>query len=239
MDAFAQQLTEVRNLDTEDNYKKQLDQLEVEYQFVFLRSLHFFHKEMGRSNLLERLHHIKEQLCDTNQGYPAYPTNTPFTGVNENLKTCRHCKRDTLRLRLFSNELCCENCGLLEPLDGVAFDYNEIYHCGGDHKVVKRRRTNRSNNFRYYLDKHLKICDQNGHKLSDETIQRTNETFQFIEEHLPTRILMPFVAYMILKAILPEGPEHFILNYFWLQVPQSSVQKHEEKWQNMLAKFDA
>ena len=66
MDAFAQQLTEVRNLDTEDNYKKQLDQLEVEYQFVLLRSLHFFHKEMGRSNLLERLHHIKEQLCDTN-----------------------------------------------------------------------------------------------------------------------------------------------------------------------------
>ena len=138
MDAFAQQLTEVRNLDTEDNYKKQLDQLEVEYQFVLLRSLHFCHKEMGRSNLLERLHHIKKQLCDTNQGYPAYPTNLPFTDVNENLKTCRHCKRDTLRLRLFSNELCCENCGLLEPLDGVAFNYNEIYHCGGDHKVVKR-----------------------------------------------------------------------------------------------------
>ena len=242
MEAFAKELTEVRNLDTKGKYEETINQLETEYQFILLRSLDLFQKEMGRSNLLERLHLIKEQLCDTNQGYPAYPTNRPFTGLNENLKTCRHCKRDTLRLRLFSNELCCENCGLLEPLDGVAFDYNEIYHCGGDYKVVKHRRSNRSHNFRYYLDKHLKICHQRGHNLSDETIQRTNETFQFIEEHLPTRISMPFVAFMILKEIVPEepkGPEHFILNYFWLQVPQGSVRKHEGKWQNMLAKFDA
>ena len=239
MEAFAKELTEVRNLDTKGKYEETINQLETEYQFILLRSLDLFHKEMGRSNLLERLHLIKEQLCDTNQGYPAYPINLPFTGLNENLKTCRHCKRDTLRLRLFLNELCCENCWLLEPLDGVAFDYNEIYHCGGDHKVVKCRRTNRSHNFRYYLDKHLKICNQHGHNLSDETIQRTNETFQFIEEHLPTRISMPFVAYKILKGIVPEGSEPVILNYFWLQVPQGSVRKHEEKWQNMLAKFDA
>ena len=103
----------------------------------------------------------------------------------------------------------------------------------------KRRRTNRSHNFRYYLDKHLKICNQHGHNLSDETIQRTNETFQFIEEHLPTRISMPFVAYKLLKEIVPNGSQHVILNYFWLQVPQSSVGKHEEKWQNMLRQFDA
>ena len=71
MDAFANQLTEVRNLDTEDEYTEQLNQLETEYQFILLRSLDLFHKEMSRSNLLERLHHIKKQLCDTNQGYPA------------------------------------------------------------------------------------------------------------------------------------------------------------------------
>ena len=188
MEAFAKELTEVRNLDTKGKYEETINQLETEYQFILLRSLDLFQKEMGRSNLLERLHHIKEQLCDTNQGYPAHPTNRPFTGLNENLKTCRHCKCDTLWLRWFSNELCCENCGLLEPLDGVAFDYNEIYHCGGDHKVVKRRRTNRSHNFRYYLDKHLKICNQHSHNFSEETIQRTNETFQFIDKHLPTRI---------------------------------------------------
>ena len=238
MEAFAKQLTEVRNLDTKGKYKEQLDKLEVEYQFILLRSLTFFNKEMGRSNLLERLHLIKEQLCDTTQG-PAYFTNLPFTGVNQNIKTYRHCKRNTLRLRQFSYELCCENCGLLEPLDGVAFDYNALYHCGGDYKVVKRRRTNRSHNFRYYIDKHLKICNQHGHKLSDETIQRTNEAFQFIDEKLPTRISMPFVAYKILKEIVPKGPEHVILNYFWLQVPQGSVGKHEEKWQNMLRQFDA
>ena len=239
MEAFAKELTEVRNLDTEEEYTEQLNQLENKHQFILLRSLDLFHKEMSRSNLLERLHHIKEQLCDTNQGYPTYPPNRPITGVNENLTICRHCKHNTLQLRPFSNELCCEKCGLLEPLDGVAVDYNEIYHYGGDYKVVKRRRSNRAHNFRYYLDKHLRICRQHGHNLSKETIQRTNEIFQFIEEHLPTRISMPFVAYMILKEIVPEGPEHVILNYFWLQVPQGSVRKHEEKWQNMLAKFDA
>ena len=191
---------------------------------------------MGRYNLLERLHHIKEQLGDANQGL-AYPPNLPFAGWNWNVKICRHCKRDTLRLRPFSNELCCENCGLLEPLDGVAFDYNELYHCGGDQKVVKHRRSNRAHNFRYYLDKHLRICHQRGHNLADETIQRLHETFKFIEEHLPTRISMPFVAFKILKEIVPEGQEHYILNYFWLQVPQGSVEKHEENWQNMLAKF--
>ena len=238
MNAFAK-LTEARNLDTKGEYTEQLNQLETEYQFILLRSMDLFHKEMGRSNLLERLHHIKEQLCDTNQGYPAYPPNLPFTGVNLDVRSCRHCKLDTLRLRAFSNELCCENCGLLEPLDGVVFDYNELYHCGGDQKVVKRRRSNRSHNFRYYLDKHLRICNQRGHNLSDATIQRVHETFQFIEEHLPKRISMPFVAFKILKEIVPKGPERDILNYFWLQVPQGSVGKHEEKWQNMLAKFDA
>ena len=219
MEAFANQLAEVRNLDTTDTYKETLNQLEVEYRFILLRSLDLFHKEMGRSNLLERLHYIKEKICDTNQGL-AYPPNLPFTGWNWDVKICRHCKRDTLRLRLFSNELCCENCGLLEPLDGVVFDYNELYH-----------------SFRYYLDKHLRICRQRGHNLADETVQKMHETFQFIEEHLPTRISMPLVAYKILKRIVPEGSEPVILNYFWLQVPQGSVRKHEEKWQNMLAKL--
>ena len=201
MDAFAQQLTEARNLDTKGEYEETLNQLETEYQFILLRSLDLFHKEMGRSNLLERLHHIKEQLCATNQGYPAYPINRPFTGVNWNVKICRHCKRDTLRLRPFSNELCCENCGLLEPLDGVVFDYNELYHCGKDQKVVERRRSNRAHNFRYYLDKHLRICHQRGHNLSYETIQKVYEAFQFIEENLPTRISMPFVTFKILQEI--------------------------------------
>ena len=113
MEAFAKELTEVRNLDTEGECTEQINQLEVEYNFILLRSLDLLHKDMRRSNLLERLHHIKEKLCDTNQGL-AYPPNLPFTGWNWDVKICRHFKR--------------ENCGLLEPLDGVMFDFNELYH---------------------------------------------------------------------------------------------------------------
>ena len=131
MQAFAKQLAEVKDLDTKGEYKESLDELETEYQFNLLRSLTLFHKEMRSSNLTERLNHIKEQLSVTDQPYPVYPTDLPFTGWNTDLMICRHCKRDTLRRRLFSNELCCENCGLLEPLDGVAFDYNELYSKGG------------------------------------------------------------------------------------------------------------
>ena len=106
-------------------------------------------------------------------------------------------------------------------------------------KVVKPRRTTRRYNFRHYLNKHLDICNQNGFQLSLETVQRANEYFTLIEEYLPKRISMPFVAFKILKEIVQQEPEHYILNYFWLQVPKGSVAKHEEKWQNVLAKFDA
>ena len=49
--AFADQLAEVRAMDAEGEYKKQLNNLEVEYQFVLLRSLDLFHKEMLRAQL--------------------------------------------------------------------------------------------------------------------------------------------------------------------------------------------
>ena len=109
MEAFAAQLAEVRNLDTKGGYKESLDELETEYQFILLRSLTHFHNEMRRSNLTERLNLIKEQLSDTAQPYPVYPSYLPFTGWNTNIMICRHCKHDTLRPRKFSNKLCCEN----------------------------------------------------------------------------------------------------------------------------------
>ena len=93
---FATQLAEVRALDTKGKYKKQLNELEVEYQFTLLRSLDLFHKEMLRDKLPERLHAIKEQLCDT-VVYPAYQTNLPFTSWNWNIKICRHCHKNSLR----------------------------------------------------------------------------------------------------------------------------------------------
>ena len=230
--AFANQLAEVRAMDAKGEYTKQLNELEVEYQFTLLRSLDLFHKEMLRAKLPERLHTIKEKLCDT-AVYPAYHTNLPFTSWNWNIKICRHCNKNSLKPRPFSNELCCENCGLLEPLDGVSFDYNEIYSCG-DYKVVKQRRSTRRYNCRRYLEKHAKLLSENGHTLSCETIQQANEFFDAIEEQLPKRISMPFVAFKILEQIVKSEEERYILYYFWLQVPQGSVEKHKEKWEHML-----
>ena len=234
--AFAKQLTEVRALDIEGKYKNNLDELELEYQFILLRSLDRFHNEMKGAHMLARLDTIKEELTNTVENN-TYPPNRVLTGFNNDIKICRHCNMQTLKPRPFSHELCCENCGLLEPLDGVTLDYSDLYQYG-DYKVVKRRRTNRTYNFRYYLDKHLKICATRGHHLSDETRQRANETFKAIEYHLPKRISMPFVMYKILNEIVPQGQEHYLVNYSWLQVPQGSVEKHEEKWQDMLRQFD-
>ena len=235
--AFAKQLAEVRALDSQDRYKKQLNAIEVEYKFILLRSLHLFHKEMLRAKLPGRLHSIKEALSETASDL-AYHTNLPFNSWNWNIKICRDCKTDTLKLRQFSNELCCEKCGRLEPLDGVAFDYNEIYQCG-DYKVTKQRRSNRRYNFKYYLDKHLEYCASKGFNLSCETVQQALEFFDVIEAQLPKRISMPFVTFKIFEKIVKSNKERFILGYFWLQVPAGSVKKHAEKWEQMLRQFDA
>ena len=235
--AFANQLAEVRAMDAKSEYTKQLNELEGEYQFTLLRSLDLFHKEMLRSKLPERLHTIKEKLCDTTV-YPAYHTNLPFTSWNWNIKICRHCNKNSLKPRPFSNELCCENCGLLEPLDGVSFDYNEIYRCG-DYRVVKQRRSTRRYNFRRYLEKHVKICSERGYTLSCETIQQANEFFDGIKEQLPKRISMPIVAFKILEQIVQPKEERYIRYYFWLQVPRGSVEKHKGKWEHKLRQFDA
>ena len=234
---FANRFAEVRAVETKSEYKKQLNEMEVEYQFILLRSLDLFHKEMLRAQLPDRLHAIKEKLYDTAVDF-TYQTNLPFTSWNWNIKICRHCHKNSLKPRTFANELCCENCGLLEPLDGVSFDYSEIYKCG-DYKVAKQRRSTRRYNFRHYLEKHVKLLSDYGHTLSSETIVKANEFFEVIEEQLPKRISMPFVAYKILGQIVQSGEKSYALNYFWLQVPQSSVAKHKEKWEHMLRHFDA
>ena len=201
-----------------------------------LQSLDRFHKEMLRAQLPEQLHAIKEKLCDTTTSL-TYITNLPFSSWNWDIKICRHCHTNTLKLRRFSSEFCCENCGLLEPLDGVSFDYNEVYKCG-DYKVAKQRRPNRRYNFKYYLDKHLRFCAEKGYTMSDATVQRANEFFNAIEEKMPNRISMPFVAFKVFEQIV-QKEERFILGYFWLQVPERSVKKHNEKWEHMLRQFDA
>ena len=234
--AFARQLTEVRALDTKGKYKRQLDGLEANYQFVLLQSLDRFHKEMLRAQLPDQLHLIKEKLCSTKEPFN-YATNLPFSSWNLNIQRCRHCLTDTLKRVEFSHELCCEKCGLLEPMDGVSFKDNEI-HQYRDYKVAKQRPPNRCYNFKYYLDKHLKILARKNYTVSDETVQRAKEAFDAVEAAMPKRISMPFVTFKILEKIVKQE-ERFLLGYFFVQVPEGSVRKHKEKWDRLLRQFDA
>ena len=136
-----------------------------------------------------------------------------------------------------TNELCCEICGVLQTLDGAYFDDEELHKCGDDYKIVKPRRNNRKYSFRRYIESQRKIITANGHILSFETINNANEIFERIEEYLPKRISTPFVAYKILSNVVQSAEEKYVLNYFWLQVPQKALAKHTGKWNDMLQKL--
>ena len=233
--AFADKLAQVRAMDTNGEYKKQLDELEVEYQFILLRSL-YFHKEMQRDSLPERLHFIKEKLTNT-VGKFTYQTNLPATNWNWNNIICKQCRKMSLKPIPATNELCCERCGILETLDGAYFNDEELYKCG-DNKVVKQRRTSRKYTFRTYMENQREIITSKGHTLSFETIGKVNELFERIEEHLPKRISLPFVAYQILGHVVQSAEEKYVLNYFWLKVPQTVVAKHTEQWNDMLRQLE-
>ena len=230
--AFADKLANIRAKDVEGKYKKQLEKLEFEYQFILLRSLDLFHKEMLRAKLPERLHEIKEKLTNT-VGKFTYQTNLPTTNWNWNNIICKQCRKTSLKPIPATKELCCERCGVLETLDGAYFDYEELHMCG-DYKIVKPRRTNRKYNFRTFIENHRKNITTNGHTLSFETIEKANEIFERIEQHLPNRISMPFVAYQIFGHVVQSAEEKYVLHYFWLRVPQRAVAKHIGKRNEML-----
>ena len=236
--AFADELAQVRAKDVKRKYKKRLDRMEVEYQLILLRSLVLFHKEMQRDSLPERLHEIKEKLTNT-VGTFTYQTNLPTTNWNWNNIICKKCRKTSLKPMPTTNELCCEICGVLQTLDGAYFDDEELHKCGDDFKIVKQRRTRRKYSFMRYMENQRKIITTNGHTLSFETINKANEIFERIEEYLPKRISTPFVAYQILGHVVQSAEEKYVLNYFWLQVPQNAVAKHICKWNDMLRQFDA
>ena len=79
--AFADELAQVRAKDVKNKYKKELNELEVEYQFILLRSLTLFHKEMLRAKLPDRLYEIKENLTDTVGTFIIKPTFQTPTGI--------------------------------------------------------------------------------------------------------------------------------------------------------------
>ena len=238
--AFADKLANIRAKDVDGEYKKELDRMEVEYQFILLRSLDLFHKEMLRAKLPESLNEIKEKLTNT-VGTFTYQTNLPTTNWNWNNIICKQCRKTSLKPMPATNELCCERCGVLETLDGAYFDDEELHKCGDDYKIVKPRRTNRKYNFRTFIENHRKniTITTNGHTLSFETIEKANEIFERIEQHLPNRISMPFVAYQIFGHVVQSAEEKYVLRYFGLRVPQKAVAKHIGKWNEMLRQFDA
>ena len=231
--AFANKLAQVRAKDVDGEYQKELEELEFEYQFILLRSLELFHKEMRSGSLPERLHEIKEKLTGT-VGKFDYQTNLPDTNWDWNSIICKQCRKMGLRPMPGTNELFCPRCGVLETLDGAYFDYEEVHKCGDDFKIVKQRRTRRKYSFKNFLKKHRKIITANGHILSFETIGNANEIFERIEEYLPKRISMPFVAYKILSNVVQSTEEKYVLNYFWLQVPQNAVAKHSSMIKRVL-----
>ena len=104
--AFADELAQVRTAlaaakkQVEKNvyreYKKELNEIEVEYQFTLLRSLDLFHKEMLRAKLPDRLYEIKENLTDT-AGTFTYQINLPDTNWNWNNIICKQCHKNALR----------------------------------------------------------------------------------------------------------------------------------------------
>ena len=105
--AFADELAQVRAKDVKGKYKKRLNKLEIEYQFILLRSLDLFHKEMLRAKLPESLNEIKENLTDT-VGTFDYQTNLPDTNWNWNSIICKKCRKTSLKPMPSTNELCCE-----------------------------------------------------------------------------------------------------------------------------------
>ena len=208
MQAFAKEFKEVRALDVEGKFKKQLRELKFQYQCILMQSLDRFHKELLRAKLPDKLHSIREALSDK-AGDLVYHTNRPFNSFNWDLQRCRNCKTATLNHMEGTKKLCCQNCGLLEPLEGVAFNYNEVYQYG-DYKVTKPKHSNRKYNFKYFLDKHVKDCAEQGFILSCETIQQALEFFEIINSTLPRPISLAFVALKIFQKIAKDN-ERFIL----------------------------
>ena len=231
MQNFAEELQKVRAMDTKDKFKKQLNNIESHYRDIFVKTLGRFHNDMIYAELPDKLHNIKEKLTDK-KGDMVYHNNQTINSLNLNIQRCHNCKTETLNHIEGTNELCCQNCGLLETVEGAAFDYNEIYQYG-DFKVTKQKRSNRKYNFKYFLEKHVKDCAAQGFVLSSDTIQLAREFFTEIDSNLPRSISFAFIAFKIFQKIAKYN-EWFILKYFLMLIPPSSMTRYEIAWEDML-----
>ena len=110
-------------MDEKKEFNAQLDLLDKQHKFIILRSPtgYDYQSQMHRSNMLEKLYLIHENLCFATGEKAAqqYREEKPaFT--NERIKACQECG-GAFSLKSGSAELTCANCGRIEILDGTAF----------------------------------------------------------------------------------------------------------------------
>ena len=128
------QLSCARRMDENKELNAQLDK---QHKFIILRSLtsYDYKSQMRRSNMLEKLYLINENLCfatgeKTAQQYhekkPAFK--------NKKIKACQECG-GAFSLKSGSAELTCVNWGRIEILDGTAFTPQKPYNVS---KTTKR-----------------------------------------------------------------------------------------------------
>ena len=216
---FDTHLAEVRRLDRDHKYAKQLNKLDKQHKFVLLRSTYGgnYETEMRRSLLVDRLFLIYEKLSPS----PLVRLDTkPLSTPNDKLECCPNCKGKFILLQ-DTAELCCTRCGRLETIFGTIFNLQWLYTNYKYQIKRKQTRSTKKYNFRYYLNKTLEAY-KGGAQLSTDQISQALDTFAFIESYLPKRISYPFVAYKILDCILPQGKQRLILAYLENEIPQST-----------------
>ena len=72
---FVCQLTDARLMDVKKNYKKRLNSIDNQHNFIVLRSLYDgdYEAEMKRSMILENLQHTHQNLCFESEIRPSNP----------------------------------------------------------------------------------------------------------------------------------------------------------------------
>ena len=178
---FVCRLSDTRLMDVSKKYKKQLDDIDKQHNFIILRTLHSgnYETEMNRSMILENLHHIYESLCfatGTMASNP-YRERKHINFTNKKMKSCQDCG-GVLSLKDGSAELTCINCGRIEILDGTAFAMRKTYNVS---------RTTRKYTFKYRLNKLLDSCYYPT-RLSHDQINEANCIFEHIQNKLPKKI---------------------------------------------------
>ena len=206
---FGTHLDELRRLDRDHKYTSQLIELHKQHKFVLLRCKYGgdYETEMRRSLLVNRLFLIYEKLYPR----PVVRLDTkPIATHNDRLECCPSCK-GTFVLLQDTSDLCCTQCGRLEEIFGAIFGRQYLY-TNYKGQIKPKRRSTKSYNFKYYLNRVLNTC-KGWAQLSSDQITQANDTFAFIESYLPKRISYPFVAWKILDSILPQGKQRLILVY--------------------------